>query len=372
MNFALSDDHILLRDAATNFLSHETDLTALLIPGATVDAAGYPENWQKIVEMGWPSLIVPDIYGGAGLGCIDLAVIVMELGRSLFASPFAGHTFGTRALLAAGTTAQQERWLPEAAAGVAQLALIPPLDGNKVTADRHVLGGAHEFVLDGKDAKCLIVAAADEEGWGFYLVDTAQPGVSIELQPWRDITRQICRVSFDNVTAEPMGYRVAEVWQGILDFVACYQAAENVGGMRQVLEDSVNYANERVAFGRPIGAYQAIKHPLAEMLGDVESANAAVLFAAWALQSGDDRASSAASMAKSFSSDAYTNATHRNIQIFGAIGFTWEMKNHLYYKRARGNSELFGNPRMHRDHVVNVATAKIWTDPFSMESPRVT
>jgi alkylation response protein AidB-like acyl-CoA dehydrogenase len=371
MNFALSDDHILLRDSAANFLSQETDHSALLVPGATVDAANYPENWQKVVQMGWPSLIVPEDHGGAGLGSVDLSVIVMELGRTLFSSPFAGHTFATWAMLAAGSITQQERWLPVAALGAVQLALVPPMDANQVTAKGNRLQGSHDFVVDGKSAQCLVVAAADQLGWGFYLVDTNQPGVDIQLQPWRDITRQVCRVSFDQASAEPMAHRVEVAWPNILDLIACYQAAENVGGMRQVLEDSVAYANERMAFGRPIGAYQAIKHPLAEMLGDVESANAASLFAAWALQSGDERGSSAASMAKSYSSDAYTKATHRNIQIFGAIGFTWEMKNHLYYKRARGNAELFGSARMHRNHVVNQATARIWSEPFSAEATRV-
>ena len=135
--------------------------------------------------------------------------------------------------------------------------------------------------------------------------------------------------------------------------------------MRRVLDDTVHYANQRIAFGKPIGSYQAIKHPLAEMLGKVESAATAVLYAGWALDVVDERASLAASMAKAYSSDAYVEATHRSIQIFGAIGFTWEMHNHLYFKRARANAVLFGDARSHRDHVVNVATGRTWSSVFA-------
>ena len=106
------------------------------------------------------------------------------------------------------------------------------------------------------------------------------------------------------------------------------------------------------AFGRPIGAFQAIKHQLAEIAGQVECAVVGVQYAAWALSEGDPRASLAAAMAQSYASEAYRDATHRNIQVFGAIGFTWEMKNHLFYKRARCNAELLGSPARLREEVM--------------------
>ena len=264
--------------------------------------------------------------------------------------------------------AQKELLLPTAVSGADILALVPPIDGNRVSVDGGRLDGEHEFVIDALGANKLVVSAFDGSSWGFYIVDSDADGVTVRVQPWRDITRQVCKVSFKNVLAEKMPGDVKIMWPKLLDRIACYLAAENVGGMRQVLKDSVEYANERVAFGRPIGAYQAIKHPLAEMLGKVESASTAVLFSAWALDGDDERASMAASMAKAFSCDAYLQATHRNIQIFGAIGFTWEMKNHLYYKRARGNAELFGTIRSHRDNVVNMATDKVWSKPFDLDA----
>jgi alkylation response protein AidB-like acyl-CoA dehydrogenase len=370
MNFALSDDHVLLRDSAAAFADGETRLEPLLIPGATVDSAPYAENWSRIRELGWPGLIVPEAQGGVGLDCIELSLIVTELGRTLMPSPLAGHTFGTWALLAAGGMEQRERWLPEAASGSTTFALVPPLDGNGIEVRGARLHGTHDFVIDAAAADQLVVAARDGAAWRFFLLDTRVAGVEIAVQPWRDVTRQVCRVILSGAAAAPMPGDAETCWRWIHDRISLFLSAENTGGMRRVLDRAVEYAKERVAFGRPIGAYQAIKHPLAEILGQLESSSTAVLFAAWALASGDDRASLAASMAKAYSSDAYVAATHRSIQIFGAIGFTWEMQNHLYYKRARCNDVLFGNAHSHREHIVNLATGRDWSRPFQLAPAR--
>src|SRR5262249_6724860 len=121
---------------------------------------------------------------------------------------------------------------------------------------------------------------------------------------------------------------------------------------QKTLEDTTAYAKERVAFGRSIGSYQAIKHSLADMLGQAEGAITAVLYAAWALMEDHDDAAIAAAGAQAFASEAYRDATHRSIQIFGAVGFTWEVKNHLYYKRARANAVLLGLPEQQREEIV--------------------
>jgi alkylation response protein AidB-like acyl-CoA dehydrogenase len=124
--------------------------------------------------------------------------------------------------------------------------------------------------------------------------------------------------------------------------------------LQYTLASTVDYAKERVAFGKPIGAFQAIKHTLAEMFGWTEAANAAVLYAAWTLAEQSEQASTAAAMAKAYCTEAYVTATHQNIQIFGAIGFTWEMKNHLYFKRARANAEMFGSAATHRARIIEL------------------
>jgi len=131
-------------------------------------------------------------------------------------------------------------------------------------------------------------------------------------------------------------------------------AAESAAGAEQVLEDAVAYAKERIAFGRPIGSYQAIKHPLAEIAGGNECATAGVQYAAWALTENAPDARKAAAIAQSFASEQYCVATFRNIQVFGAIGFTWQMRNHLFYKRARANAELLGAPREQREQLIRL------------------
>ena len=135
-------------------------------------------------------------------------------------------------------------------------------------------------------------------------------------------------------------------------------ATESAAGAQRVMEMTVDYAKERTAFGKPIGSYQAIKHSLADMLGQVECCNAATLYAAWALSENDARGSLAAAMAKAYTSDAYMAVSQRSIQIFGAIGFTWEMVNHLYFKRARANAELFGSARTQRARVIDMVEKK--------------
>ena len=150
----------------------------------------------------------------------------------------------------------------------------------------------------------------------------------------------------------------AALWPWLRDRVLFALATESAAGAQRVMEMTVDYAKERSAFGKPIGSYQAIKHSLADMLGQVECCNAATLYAAWALSENDARGPLAAAMAKAYTSDAYMAVSQRSIQIFGAIGFTWEMVNHLYFKRARANAELFGSARTQRARVIDMVEKK--------------
>jgi len=371
MNFALGDDHRMLKDSAQVFLDEKISLKPLLVPGATVRDAGYAANWARIAEMGWPGLLIAEEYGGAGLSCIDLVMIVEELGRTLAPSPFLGTLLGTLAVIKGGGDAQKSRLLPRVAAGELALALaVAGSDGREDGPDRETraveatggwrITGRKAFVVDAAEAGVLVVAAYDAaaDARRFFLVDAGQAGVSVEIDAWRDITRQVCTVTLDEAEAEPLGEDGDALWSWVRDRALLALSAENAAGLRHVLNVTADYARERVAFGRPIGAYQAIKHSLADMVGQAESARTSVLYAAWALSEEDPRAPLAAAMAKAYSSDAYVEAAHRSIQIFGAIGFTWEMPNHLYLKRARGNAELFGASREHRSRVIDMARAE--------------
>jgi alkylation response protein AidB-like acyl-CoA dehydrogenase len=312
--------------------------------------------------------MIPEEFGGAGLSCIDLVMIVEELGRTLAPSPFLGTLLGTLAVMKGGDAALKTRILPRIAAGEVTLALaVAEADGREDGADRETvaeadgerwkISGRKSFVIDAAAAQMLVVAArAGPDGARrLFLVDVRDGPVEVAIEPWRDITRQVCTVALTAATAEPLG--AGDVWPWVRDRALLALAAESAGGARHVLDVTAAYARERVAFGRPIGAYQAIKHSLADMLGQAEAARTAVLYAAWALADEDARAPLAAAMAKAYACDAYVEAAHRSIQIFGAIGFTWEMPNHLYLKRARANAEMFGASREHRSRVIDLARA---------------
>jgi alkylation response protein AidB-like acyl-CoA dehydrogenase len=364
MNFALSEDHEFLRDVARSFVKKEIDLAPLLIPGATVANSGYDANWKKIVDVGWPGLIVPEAYGGSDMSCIDLAMVIGELGRALAPSPFFGTLAGTWTLLRAASDEQKDRLLPGIAAGTASMALaIADADGSvdgpssdtRATAagDAYVLSGTKSFVVDAASASALVVVADDGTSRRFFVVDARQDGVRIDVVPWRDITRQVCTVTFDGARGEALPVDVATAWPWIRDRLLLVFSAENAAGIEHVLETTVAYAKERVTFGRTIGSYQSIKHALADVFGASEGANVLTLYAAWALSDEAPDASNAAAMAQAYTSEAYVAATERSVQIFGALGFSWEMENHLYFKRARANSTLFGSASAHRARTID-------------------
>jgi alkylation response protein AidB-like acyl-CoA dehydrogenase len=334
-----------------------------LRPHATVDASGYGETWRKLVELGWPGLIVPEVYGGSGLSCLDLVMIVNEMGRTLAPAPLFGTLAGTWVLLKCGSDAQKKMILPRVAGEGLKLALAVsdrngqsdgPMSDAKAEPEGndYVIQGSKSFVVDGAAADLLIVAANLNGYRGLFLVDPKQNGVAINVLPWRDTTRQVCDISFNRAKAELLVAHDADAWPWIRDRLLLLLAAESAAGLQTVLAMTTNYAKERVAFGRPIGAFQSIKHQLADMFSAGECANVAVLHAAWALAEESPLASKSVAMAKSYACDAYVAATHQSIQIFGAIGFTWEMKNHLYFKRARANAEMLGAPSVHRARVI--------------------
>jgi alkylation response protein AidB-like acyl-CoA dehydrogenase len=368
MNFSLDDDHLALKQSAAAFLDKEIVLDALLKPGASVAQANYRGNWKKIAAMGWAGIAVPESYDGLGLSCVDLAMVLSEMGRTLAPSPFLGNLIGTWALLRLGTEQQKQRILPAVAAGTARLALAVGDAAGDVDDHSHEvsakpgaggfsLRGTRAFAIDAADADWLIVDAHNAQTGrrGFFLVDVKSGGLDIDVVNWRDLTRQVCDVQLNGCAGEEMAPFTPADWAWVRDRILFALAAECAAGTQQILSMTAEYAKERVAFGKSIGSYQAIKHSLADMLGQAECANVAVLYAAWALSEEVPQASLAAAMAKAFAADAYVECTHRSIQIFGAIGFTWEMKNHLYLKRAHANAELFGNSRAHRSRVIDLA-----------------
>jgi alkylation response protein AidB-like acyl-CoA dehydrogenase len=369
MNFTLSEDHLALRESAQSFLSKEVNLDPYLRPIANDQAVERDGLWQAIQGLGWAGIAIPEAYGGLGMSYIDLVMVVSELGRTLAPSPFFGTLAGGLAIERCGSEAQKQALLPQVAAGELTLALAiadPNGDVNGLSAGARAVENAGQWTITGKKSFVAeagsadkIVVVADVNGQqGFFVVDANAAGVTIERLDWRDITREVSEISFENVAAEQLTESDVESWSWIRDRLYLALAAESAAGAEQSLADAVAYAKERVAFGRPIGSYQAIKHGLAELAGVIELATAGVQYAAWALGESHTDASKAAAIAQSYASEQYCAMTFRNIQVFGAIGFTWEMRNHLYFKRARANAEMLGSPRDQREQLVQLLEAE--------------
>jgi alkylation response protein AidB-like acyl-CoA dehydrogenase len=337
--------------------------------------AGWEEGvWARLGgELGLTSLIIPEAYGGAGLGHVELCAVMEEMGRALLCAPFLSTVaLGTVALLRAGSEEQKQRWLPGIAAGETRVALAVAEAGGRweagaVTAvaarqgAEYLLTGEKSFVVDGHTAELLLVAArapgsAGEEGISLFAVPGAAAGLARRVLPTMDRTRKLAEVRLGGVRV-PVSHRLgaegdaATALAQTLDLAAIALAAEQVGGAERCLEMAVEHAQVRQQFGRAIGSFQAIKHRCADMLVRMESARSASYHAGWAAATEAPGLPVAAALAKAYASEAFFHCAAENIQIHGGIGFTWEHDAHLYFKRARAGKGMFGTPGEHRERV---------------------
>ncbi len=331
MNFGFSEEQDFLRNTAREFLQRECPMTA--VRELMDDERGYrPEIWSQMAELGWVGLLIPEDYGGSGLGFVDLVVILAELGRALTPSPFLANVQGTLAVLRAGSDAQKKEILTPVARGERILSFaITEEAGTEEPADLHLraekdgagyrLSGTKLFVPDGQNADTLVVAARTggdgEGGISLLLVDREGPRVAVTALQSMDQTRRIAEVAFDGAQGQLLGPENAgwDTWEWVRDRALVALAADSVGGSEKVLEDSVQYAKDRIQFGKPIGVHQAIKHKCADMLIEVESSKSITYYAALAVAEDLDEARLAAAMAKAYTSDAYRHCSAENIQI---------------------------------------------------------
>ena len=314
-------------------------------------------------QLGLQGLVIPEEFGGSGYGFIELVVVLEEMGRRLLCAPyFSSVVLAAQTLLHSGDDAAKKELLPGIASGetIATLAFTEPngkWDESGITAtatksgDGWTLDGTKMFVLDGHTAGLIIVAARTDAGVSLFTVAADASGLTRTALSTMDQTRKQAKLEFAGTPATLLGTE-GEGWtvlERVLDLAAVALAAEQVGGAQNVLEMAVQYAKDRVQFGRPIGSFQAIKHKCADMLLEVESAKSAAYYAGWCASELNDELPSVASLAKAYCSEAYFHATAENIQIHGGIGFTWEHPAHLYFKRAKSSELLFGDPTYHRE-----------------------
>ena len=369
MQFTFTDEQEQFRAVIRRFLAQKSPATEVRRLMATAEGFD-PRVWRQLAdELGLTGLHLPEEFGGAGFGAVELGIAMEEQGRALLCAPyFSSCVLAAAAILEAGSEAQKSELLPDIASGQvrAALALTEPngrWDAAGVEAVATQSGGAWQidgiksFVIDGCTADTLVVAARTDAARtnaaavSFFLVDPQAPGVTRTPLATMDATRKQARIELEGVAAELLGERGAAIraLPRVLDHAAIALANEMVGGAQALLESAVAYANLRVQFGRAIGSFQAIKHKCADMLLEVELAKSAAYGAAQAEAAGDPETPMLASMAKAAAADAYRRAAADTIQIHGGIGFTWENDTHLWFKRAKSSEVLFGDANHHRE-----------------------
>ena len=371
MDFGLSEEQELLQQSAREFLARECPPEFVREVAKSDD--GYPRAlYAQIAQLGWTGLVVPEAYGGIGLGLLDLALLVEEMGRAVLPGPFfSSSVLATRALGYGGSTAQKKAWLPKLASGetIATLALLEASDcvsahGVKARARKsrggYRLSGNKMFVTDAHVSDVLIAAfrtgGKGEEGITLFLVPRDTPGVVVKPLESLDLTRRPTEVEFRDVElpASSVLGGAGTGWKTlarVLDAAAVLLAADSLGGAEKALEMAVDYSKVREQFGRVIGSFQAVKHIAAEMVSEIEPSRSLVWYAAYVFDATPKESARAASMAKARLGEVYSRTVNRAVQMHGGIGFTWEHDLHLWFKRARWNEVAFGDPPFHRERL---------------------
>ncbi|HTO69200.1 MAG TPA: acyl-CoA dehydrogenase family protein [Myxococcota bacterium] len=324
------EEHALLRAEARRWLDERFPI-ARVRALADGEAGEDPADWQELAALGWLGLVVPEKYGGAGLGALHLAVLLEETGRRLLPSPLLSSTLAALALVESGSEAQRERWLRPLVTGETRIALA--------LRPEAVWGGglADAFVARVGD-RCAVVAAVD-------------PGLRAEPEVVLDRTRRSVRLTLSGVhpNAEEFLPAPADEVAARLAPRACLAlAAEMAGGADALLALTSSYAATREQFDKPIGSFQAVKHPLVNVLLGVEALRSLVYAAACALDAQSPDAEALARMAKAKACDVYGFAASRAVQLHGGYGFTIDCDAHLYLKRAQTTRPAFGDAMAQR------------------------
>jgi acyl-CoA dehydrogenase len=367
LNFDFSDEQKQLRDEARRFLTDRCSPAAVraILEGPEPFDRGL---WKGLAEMGFLGAAIPEEYGGVGLGHLELCVIAEELGRVVAPVPMASSIYlAAEFLMAAGTEEQKTRWLPKLASGETIGCFAWSEGVGRVTpksirtaVNGGTISGTKAPVADGDVAGMAIVAARSGTGTGenaisLYLVDLTGAGVSVEAIDTIDPTRSQSRIVFDGAPAELLGL-AGEGWtiaSQVMDRAAVLVAFEQVGGSDRALEMGRDYALDRMAFGRQIGSFQAIKHMLADMYVAATLARSNAYYGAWALSTGSSELPVAAATARVSATDAFQHCAKNNIQVHGGMGFTWAFDCHLYYRRANALALGLGSKSTWEDLLID-------------------
>jgi alkylation response protein AidB-like acyl-CoA dehydrogenase len=376
MALVLTDEQSMLRDNARGFLAKNAPIAHLRALRDKRDADGFSRAlWKNFVEMGWAGILVPQEYGGLGLGHVEVGIVCEELGRTLTPSPFLSTAvLAASAISRAGTDKQKQSYLPKIVAGelIATIAVDESAKHHPekiaMPATRvgngFKLSGAKTYVIDGHVANLLIVAArtsansGDTKGITLFLVDAKASGVRVERTQTVD-SHNAARITFDDVGvgADSILGKIDDGWkllEGVLNVGRAGLAAEMVGSSEEAFTRTVTYLKERKQFGKAIGEFQALQHRAAHLYCELEVTRSAVLKALQTLDDSFDRAGPIVSVAKARACLSATLAVQEGVQMHGGIGMTDEFDIGLFMKRVRVCAELFGDSNFHSDRLARL------------------
>jgi alkylation response protein AidB-like acyl-CoA dehydrogenase len=355
MDFDLSDDQLALRAAARDLLD------GLASPAQVRRHTEGAEThdrvlWNAMVEQGWLGVELPEESGGLGLGAVELAVLLEEIGRHVAPVPFRSTALALGACARAGRDETVAALLSGERVACVAWARRPDAVTADAEDDAWTLTGRPDPVVDGPIADVAIVPALGPEGPALFAVSLTEHGRPAR-EAAMDLTRPLGWLHLDRTPAQYLGG--ADAVDALLDQGATFTAAEMLGSASRVLEMATDYAKERVQFGRPIGSFQAVKHRCADMLVDVEGMRSTVYWAAWCIGARDADASIAASTAKTWCSDASKRVMASGLQVHGGIGFTWEHDLHFFLKRAQLDQLSFGDATYHRERLTALVRPRV-------------
>jgi alkylation response protein AidB-like acyl-CoA dehydrogenase len=356
MDFALSEEQEMLKAQARSFLETKCPPESVVRFGDAQESWDRT-SWHEMAELGWMALSIDEELGGAGGSFVDEAVLLEELARALYPGPFLSTVVmclpalaGTPELLAQAVSGEKTYTFAWAEpSGVLSMAEVDGC-GTKAEQDNGTwrLTGEKFLVPDIPTADRIIVAASTATGVGLFAVDgMGEPSSTV------DLTRPLGTIRLSETQASPVvdAAGAAETIDRIRTRALAALAVEAVGVAQKVLELAVDYGKTRRQFDKPIGAYQAVSHQIADTYMEVELARSLAYWAAWCVAENDAMAAVAAPSAKAFCGEAAVRACERSIQVHGGVGFTWEHMLHRYYRRAQGIDSFEGHGSVHREHV---------------------
>lgn len=367
MNFDFSEDQKLLQSTVRDFVRDQETLQKnrnVLESDAEYD----PELWKSAAELGWLGAVIPEEFGGAGFGYLELVLIAEEVGRGLLPIPFSSSVYlATEAILRVGSDEQKQKYLADLASGD-RIGTLAVAEGMGHPGPQHIqtrfeggkLRGTKIAVPDGNVANLAVVAVETAKGISLALADLTAAGVTREAAPSIDPTRASAKVSFADTPAELLGAD-GEGWdllQDVLNRAAILMAFEQLGGADQAFEITKEYMLGRYAYGRPVASFQALKHRMADMYVALQLARSNCYYGGWALENDADELGLAACSSRVSATEAFNLCSVEMIQLHGGVGFTWEYDCHMFYRRAKHLSVVLGSANLWRDKLIQHLTAK--------------